>query len=88
MPTDIFHPSDHNLSAPARRMFLITPHATNEIDPLPKAVRFDSDGDVVLRAVDSDTDVTLTVKAGETVAVRALHIRAEGTTVTRIHGFS
>lgn len=88
MPTDFFHPSHHTLSAPARRMFLITPHPTNAIDPLPKALRFDSDGDVVLRAVDSDADVTITVRAGEELAVRALHIRASGTTVTRIHGFS
>ena len=88
--TDFFHPADHTLSAPARRMYVVTPHATNPISPLPKALRFNAAGNVVLRAVDSEADVTITVAAGETLAVRASHIRVTGTTVAAgsIHAFS
>lgn len=88
MAKDWFEPSDHNLSAPARRAFAITPDNTNEIDPLPKAVRFNTAGTVALRAVDSAADVSLTVAAGEVLALRVSHIRATGTTATGIVGFS
>jgi hypothetical protein len=76
------------LSSPARRMFVITPHASNEVDPLPKAIRADSAGDVVLRAVGSSSDVTITMAAGEVLAVRAQFVRATGTTVAAgdLHG--
>ncbi|MFN3991237.1 MAG: hypothetical protein ACK4IS_13375 [Erythrobacter sp.] len=87
---DFFHPRDHTLSAPARRMFVVTPHATNPISPLPKGLRFNAAGNVVLRAVDSDADVTITVAAGEIIPVRVSHVRVAGTTVAAgsIHAFS
>jgi hypothetical protein len=75
-------------TSPARKMFLITPHATTEIYPLPKAIRAGSDGDIVLRAVDSTEDVTITVVSGEIISVRAQYVRATGTTVTSLHGFA
>lgn len=75
-------------STPGREMFVITPHATDEIAPLPKAIRADDDGTIALRAVDSGADVTITVVAGEIIPVRAKHIRITGTTVTLIHGFA
>ncbi len=74
------------VDAPARKMFLITPHATNPIDPIPKAIRADNAGTIALRAVGSAADVTVTVAAGEVLAVRAQYIRVAGTTVTVIHG--
>ena len=88
MASDSFSRFSDSPSAPARRMFAIVPHATAEIDPLPKAIRADSDGTVALRAADSDTDVTVTMAAGEILPVRARHIRAAGTTVTAIHGLA
>ena len=77
-----------NVSAPARRMWVITPHDTNEVNPLPKAIRADDAGVIVLRAVGSDSDVTINVVAGEIISVRVQHIRSTGTTVTVIHGLS
>ena len=83
---DKFLSNSDSVSAPAREMFLIVPHATNEVSPLPKAIRANSDGNVVLRAVDSDADVTVTMTAGEILPVRAKYIRVAGTTVTTLHG--
>lgn len=83
-----FKSTENTVSAPARQMFLITPHATNPIEPLPKAVRFNSAGVVVLRAVDSVADETVDVLAGDLLPVRVQYIRAAGTTVTKIHGLA
>ena len=88
MASDSFSRFSDSPTAPARRMFAIAPHDTAEVDPLPKAIRADSGGTVVLRAADSDADVTVTMAAGEVLPVRARHIRASGTTVTAIHGLA
>lgn len=69
------------LTSPARRMFVVTPHATNEIKPLPKALRFNAAGNVTLRAVDDTADVTIAVTVGMVLNVRVKHVRATGTTV-------
>ena len=86
--SDSFSRFSDSPSAPARGMFAIAPHDTNEVDPLPKAIRADSDGTVTLRAADSTADVTVTMAAGEILPVRARHVRAAGTTVTTLHGFA
>ena len=75
-------------SSPARLVYLITPSATAAIDPLPKAIRAGSDGTIAFRAVDSTSDVTMTVLAGEILPIRAQFIRVAGTTVTTIHGLA
>lgn len=85
---DPFATSADSVGNPARQMFVITPHATNEIDPLPKAIRANGAGNIVLRAVDSAADVTITVAAGEVVPVRAQYVRASGTTVSGLHGLA
>ena len=77
-----FPPHENTVESPARRLDLVTPHDTNELDPLPKALRIDTAGTVVLRAVDSDADVTLNVFAGEQLAVRAKFVRSTGTSAT------
>lgn len=73
------------VEAPSRDMFLIAPHATNEVDPLPKAIRADGAGSITLRAVDSDADVTFNMVAGEQLAVRAQFVRSADMT---IHGLA
>lgn len=83
---DPFENIDH-VDAPARRMFLITKHDTNPVDPIPKAIRANEGGTIALRAVGSGADVSITVAAGEIIPVRASHVRSTGTTVTNIHGF-
>ena len=85
---DEFATHSDSVSAPAREMFLITPHATNEVTPLPKAIRANGAGDVVLRAAESGADVTVTMAAGEILPVRAQYVRAAGTTVAVLHGLA
>jgi len=76
------------LESPASKMFLITPHASTEITPSPRAIRANGAGDVVLRAFGSAADVTVTMAAGEILPVRAQFIRASGTTVAVLHGLA
>lgn len=79
-----------DVSSSARKMFVITPHATNPIAPIPKAVRFDAAGAVVLRTIDADEDVTINVTAGETLVARVEFVRVSGTDVAAnsIHGLA
>lgn len=84
---DSFSTQD-SVFAPARQMYAITPHATNEVSPIPKAIRADTSGTICFRAVDSSIDVTVNVAAGEIIPVRALYVRATGTTVSTIHGLA
>lgn len=79
---DKFSNVPDSVGDPARKCFVITPHATNELAILPKAIRAPSDGVITLRAVDSDTDVAHPVVAGEIVFVRVQYVRVSGTTVT------
>lgn len=83
---DDFQANGDAVVAPARRMFAITPHDTNEVDPIPKAIRANAAGSVTLRAVDSTADVTFAVVAGEVVDVRARFVRAS--TTAPLHGFA
>lgn len=73
---------------PARSMFLITPHATEPLNPVPKGIRANAAGTVTLRALESDADVTVTMEAGEVLDVRALYVRVSGTTVAVLHGLA
>lgn len=85
--SDQFENNADTVTAPARQMFAITPHATNALDPLPKAIRCNVGGTVALRAVDSGSDVSITMVAGEVLDVRVSHVRVSGTTAT-LHGLA
>ena len=67
-------------SGPARNAFSIAPSDSQLLATLPKALLANSDGSITIRAVDSDSDVTITVSAGQIVPVRAAFVRATGTT--------
>lgn len=84
---DQFRNMADELTGASRNMFLITPHATNEVNPLPKAIRSDTAGTITLRAIDASVDIVLNVAAGEVIAVRAQFVRASGTTAT-VHGMA
>jgi len=76
-------------SAPARLAYAITPHVTNPVDPLPKAIYVGTGGDLVGRAVGSNADVTFkNVASGQIIDVRLQYVRATGTTATDILGLS
>lgn len=68
--------------SPARECFAITPHDSNALAEVPKAIRAPSAGVITLRAVDSSADVAHPVLEGEVLQVRVAYVRATGTTVT------
>lgn len=84
MAVDKFTRVSDDVGHPARQAFAVTPHATNEVDPLPKALLIGGAGNIVLRAVDSAADVTIAVVAGQLLPIRAQFVRASGTTATGI----
>lgn len=77
---------DVDVTTPALKMWLITPHDTNVLDPIPKALRFDAAGAVTLRAMQSSVDVVINVAAGEVLAVRAILVKDTGSDAIVIHG--
>ena len=86
---DRFENQTDSLSLPARITFAITPHATSEVDPLPKAIFVGTGGNITLRAADSTTDVLLkNVSSGQILDIRARFIRVSGTTATDIVGLA
>jgi len=79
----------NGLADPARQAFAITPHATNEIDPLPKAIFVGTGGNIIGRPVGSSADVTFKNLAdGQILDVRFQYIRASGTTAADILGLA
>lgn len=85
--SDKFSNESDYVSAPSRKIFPIVPHASDAIVPLPKAIRCNAAGNVVLRAVDDEQDVTIAMVAGEILPVRVEFVRAVGTTAT-LHGMA
>lgn len=76
------------LSDPARSAFTILPSDTQSLAILPKAILVGSAGQIALRAVDSSVDVTLTVAPGQLLPIRALYVRATGTTAGALVGLA
>ena len=87
--TDPFALQSDSLSSPARQAFSILPHASAEIEPLPKAIYVGTGGTLVLRAAGSPADVTLkNVASGQVLDIRAAYVRAAGTTAADIVGLA
>ena len=69
----------------ARSASAVTPHDTNPLGNVSKALFVGGAGNIALRLVDDSSDVTFTgVTAGSILPVRASHIRATSTTATNI----
>lgn len=87
--TDLYGTQADTVIAPARKCFVITPNDTTDLDPIPKAIRADGDGVIVLKAVDSQLAVSHPVKDGEIISVRARVVMATGTSgQTTIIGYA
>lgn len=81
---DPFARASDAVSAPARDAFAVTPHNTEPLRRLPKALLVGGAGIVTLRAVDATADVAVAAAAGQLIPIRASHVRAAGTTATQI----
>lgn len=87
--SDSFESFGDSPSSPAQRCFAITPHDSNALPAVTKAIRADGAGAIRFRPVGQDQDVTHPVLAGERIDVRATHVRTTGTTgQTTIIGYA
>jgi hypothetical protein len=78
------HQSD-SANSPSRDVFALVPSDTALLSPIPKGIYVGSGGDVTLRAVDSQADATYRNLADASyIAVRAIYVRASGTTASNL----
>ena len=73
-------------TGPSDKPFEITPHDTNPLEKLPRALYIGGAGNVKLRGLNGTADVTMIAPAGTVLLVRAQYIRSTGTTATGIVG--
>jgi len=83
---DNYNNQSDTVTSPSRDAFSITPSDTQAVAVLPKAILVGVGGVLTLRAVDSSDDVTIPVNAGQILPIRALYVRAAGTTATDLIG--
>jgi hypothetical protein len=77
---DNFGGHTDNQTSPARSASAVTPHATNALTRVTKALYVGVSGDVVCRLVNDTADVTFVgVQAGSILPVRVTHVRATST---------
>lgn len=89
MPFDPFENSSDSLIAPAKSAFTITPDDNADLVGATKAVYVGNSGDIVVRPVDGEDDVTFrNVVAGTVLAIRVRAIRASGTTASDLVGLA
>lgn len=73
--------------APSRAPFAIIAHDSQPLASVPKGIYVGTGGNVVLRGIDGDADVTYrNLPDASYIAVRASHVRATGTTATHLVG--
>ncbi|MEE4200897.1 spike base protein, RCAP_Rcc01079 family [Erythrobacter sp.] len=87
--SDPFAASTDSVIAPARHAFAIIADDANDLALFTKALYIGTGGDLVVRPVDSDADVTFrNVQTGAILDVRCRAVRASGTSAADIVGFA
>ena len=82
---DLFAWIRDTLWAPSRRPYAVDPSDTVALPYLPKGIYVGTGGDVCLRGVDSDADVTYrNLPSASYINVRARYVRATGTTASNL----
>lgn len=85
MATDNFSNLQPGLNAPASSGFAITPHDTNELTRVPRAIYIGTGGTLV--ATVGGTDLTFkNLPSGSMLSVRASKVKATNTTATDLIG--
>lgn len=85
--SDPFETHSDAAFAPSRAPYAIVPSDTEALTLVPKGIYVGTGGDVVLRGVDGSADVTYrNLPDASYVAVRALYVRASGTTASDLVG--
>ena len=89
MLLDPFSTTSDSLIAPARTAFNLVASDTDDLPHATKAVYVGTGGDIVMRAIGSDTDVALlNVVTGSVLAIRIKAIRITGTTAQNLIGLA
>ena len=89
MPQDPFSATSDSLIAPARTAFPLAPSDGDDLPYATKAVYIGTGGDLVIRAIGSDQDVTLrNVATGTVLAIRIKAVRLNGTTAADLVGLA
>lgn len=82
---DAFANSADAPHAPATRAVAVTPHDTNPLTDIPKALYVGSAGNIAMRGLNGSADQSWkNVPAGAILPYRAQYIRATGTTAADI----
>lgn len=82
---DRFGTFSDSVSSPANSAVAVTPHDSNALPFLPKALYVGTGGDITLRGKNDAADsVWKNVPSGALLPIRATHIRAAGTTASDI----
>lgn len=83
--TDPFSFVADQVSAPATRATAVTPHDSNPLADIPKALFIGTGGTLVVRGVRDTSDATfVNVASGSILPLRTSHVRATGTTAADI----
>lgn len=78
---DAFSNTADQVSAPATRAVAVTPHDSNALADIPKALFVGIGGTIVMRGVNGTADSTWrNVPSGSVLPFRAQYVRATGTT--------
>jgi hypothetical protein len=89
MPLDNFGSATDSLIAPARNCFSISPNDTAALPVTPKAIYVGTGGNLVVRAMDSASDVTFSnVANGAILDIRVIAVRSTGTTASNLIGLA
>ncbi len=84
---DPFKDTANSLSSPAADCFEIEPDNSANLDSATKAIYIGNGGDLVLRPVGSEQDVTfVNVPSGSILPIRVQAVRINGTTASDIVG--
>ena len=84
MPTDDF-PGQDSLTSSAKKWPTITPHDTNPLGFVPKAIAAGAAGNISMIDEDGNT-MTLPFAAGEIKSLRPRIVKSTNTTATPIYG--
>lgn len=89
MPFDPFENSTDSLITPAKTAFAITPDDVADLPSVTKALYVGNGGDITVRPVDADADVTFrNLVTGTVLPVRMSAVRSSGTTATDMVGLA
>lgn len=89
MNSDNFDQAVDSVIAPARNCFPVIPSDTGELVLLPKAIYIGTGGNLVVRPVDGNADVTfVNLPNGAILDVRIVAVRATGTTAGDLVGLA